>query len=88
VTYDKLGQRADAEAMLAKLRATWGDGALFQCVEIYAQWGNRPKAVEELQKAVRLRDSGVHLLKTDFLLDPVRPEPRFQAIERELQFPQ
>ena len=49
--------------------------------------GNRPKAVEELERALRLRDPGVHALKTDFLLDPVRPEPRFQAIERELQFP-
>jgi hypothetical protein len=26
-------------------------------------------------------------LKTDPLLDPVRHEPRFQAIERELKFP-
>jgi hypothetical protein len=27
-------------------------------------------------------------LKTDPLLDPLRQEPRFKAIERELKFPQ
>jgi hypothetical protein len=37
---------------------------------------------------VRLRDSGLHGLKTDFLLDPLRKEPRFQAVMRELQFPE
>jgi len=30
----------------------------------------------------------MHALKHDFLLDPIRHEPRFQAIERELKFPE
>jgi len=34
-----------------------------------------------------LRDPGLVNLKTDSLLDPLRKEPRFQAIERELKFP-
>jgi hypothetical protein len=29
----------------------------------------------------------IGLLKTDPLMDPLRKEPRFQAIERELKFP-
>jgi hypothetical protein len=36
---------------------------------------------------MRLRDSGLVELKTDPLLDPLRQEPRFRAIERELKFP-
>jgi hypothetical protein len=36
---------------------------------------------------MRLRDSGLVMLKTDPLMDPLRNEPRFQAIERELKFP-
>jgi len=86
-TYDKLGRRADAEAMLVKLRAANGDTALFQYAQVYAQWGNRAKALEELERAVRVRDPGLHSLKTDFFIDPLRNEPRFQAIERELKFP-
>jgi hypothetical protein len=54
---------------------------------IYAQWGDRVKALEWLATAMRLRDPGLVLLKTDPLMDPLRNEPRFQAIERQLKFP-
>jgi len=40
-----------------------------------------------LEKALRFTDAGLANLKTDPLLDPLRNEPRFQAIERELKFP-
>jgi len=35
-----------------------------------------------------LRDSNLEILKVDPFIDPLRQEPRFQAIERELRFPQ
>jgi TolB-like protein/DNA-binding winged helix-turn-helix (wHTH) protein/cytochrome c-type biogenesis protein CcmH/NrfG len=87
VVYDKLGRHADAEAALAKYRAKAGDAGAYEYATIYAQWGNRPKALEWLATAMRLRDSGLVFLKTDPLMDPVRNEPRFQAIERQLRFP-
>jgi hypothetical protein len=85
VIYDKLGHHADAEAELAKLRGD--DGLAYQWAEIYAQWGNSAKALDALDVALRLRDPGLQYLKVDSLLDPLRHEPRFQAIERELKFP-
>ena len=85
--YDKLGRHADAEAELAKLKAAQGDAGAYQYATIYAQWGNRAKALEWLETALRLRDPGLESLKTDPLLDPMRQEPRFQAIERALKFP-
>ena len=87
VIYDKLGRHADAEAELAKMNAAQGDTAAYQFATIYAQWGQRAKALEWLETALRLRDPGLEYLKTDPLLDPLRKEPRFQAIERELKFP-
>jgi len=87
ITYDKLGRHADAEAMLAKALASEGDAAAYQYATIYAQWGNAPKAFEWLETAMRLRDPGLELLKTDPLMDPLRKEPRFQAVMRELKFP-
>jgi TolB-like protein/tetratricopeptide (TPR) repeat protein len=87
VTYDKLGRHADAEAMLSKLKAAMGDTAAYQYVTIYAQWGNRAQALTSLDTAMRVRDPALLFLKTDRLLDPIRQEPRFQAIERELKFP-
>jgi hypothetical protein len=79
--------RADAETMLKKLQTSMGDADAYQYVQIYAQWGNTAKALEWLDTAMRLRDSGLLELKTDPLLDPLRKEPHFQAIERELKFP-
>jgi TolB-like protein/Tfp pilus assembly protein PilF len=87
VIYDKLGRHADAEAELTKIKAALGDTMAYQYATIYAQWGNRAQALEWLETALRLRDPGLVLLKTDPLLDSLRKEPRFQAIERELKFP-
>jgi tetratricopeptide (TPR) repeat protein len=87
VIYDRLGRHADAEAELAKMNAAQGDTAAYQFATIYAQWGQRAKALEWLETALRLRDPGLVYLKTDPLLDPLRKEPRFQAVQRELKFP-
>lgn len=84
--YDKLGRRGDADAMVGKLRAS-GDYAAFSFVEIYAQWGDTAKALTWLDTAMRLRHTGLIVLKADPLLDPLRQEPRFQAVERALKFP-
>jgi TolB-like protein/Flp pilus assembly protein TadD len=87
VVYDKLGRHADAEAVLAKMKAVNGDDAAYQYANIYAQWGDHPKALEWLDTAMRVRDPGLVSLKTDPFMDPLRQEPRFRAIERELKFP-
>jgi tetratricopeptide (TPR) repeat protein len=86
VTYDKLGRHADAEAVLSEMKTAMGDASAYQYATIYAQWGNRVKALEWLDTALRLRDPGLLGLKIDPLMDPLRQEPRFQAIERELKF--
>jgi tetratricopeptide (TPR) repeat protein len=87
VVYEKLGRRADAQAELAKMMTVLGDAAAYQYASVYAQWGDRSKALEWLEKAMRLRDPGLQQLKPDPLMDPVRQEPRFQAVLRELRFP-
>jgi TolB-like protein/tetratricopeptide (TPR) repeat protein len=88
MVYDKLGRHADAEAEFAKLRASDGDGGAYEYAQIYAQWGDLSHALSWLETAVRLRDPGLVVMKMDQLLDPLRNEPRFQAIERELKFPE
>jgi serine/threonine-protein kinase len=87
LAYHKLGRQADAEIALAQYQARQGNAGAYGYAAIYAQWGNTPKALEWLETALRLRDPQLILLKTDLLLDPLRKEPRFKAIERELKFP-
>ena len=86
IVYAKLGRHADAEAVLSKLKAM-GDSAAYQVATVYAQWVIPTKALEWLEIAMRLRDPGLIDVKTDPLLDPLRSEPRFQAIQRALKFP-
>ena len=73
--------------MLKKLVQMGGDAYAYQYAQIHVQWGNQGKALDWLDTAVRVRDTGLIGLKSDPLLDPVRQEPRFQAIERALKFP-
>ncbi len=87
VVYDKLGRHSDAQTVLARMQAALGNAYAYQYATIYAQWGNRPKALEWLDTAMRLRDPGLESLKTDPLMDPLRNEPRFQAALRKLKFP-
>jgi TolB-like protein/Tfp pilus assembly protein PilF len=88
MVYDKLGRRrTDAEGELAKMKSALGDTAAYQYAAVYAQWGDRAKALDWLDTAMRLRDGGLTELKTDPLLDPLRQEPRFQAMLRKLKFP-
>ena len=59
---------------------------MYYC-SIYAQWGKNAEALDMLEKAARLHSPGLPLLKTLPLVDPLRHEPRFQAVERALKFP-
>jgi TolB-like protein/Tfp pilus assembly protein PilF len=85
--YEKLGRHAEAEAAFSNFRKRNGDSAAFNYAQIYAQWGNTDKALEWLETALRQRYPGLDRTKTTPLLDPLRKEPRFQAVERELKFP-
>jgi serine/threonine-protein kinase len=88
LTFERLGQRRESEAQIKWL--TEFDGGLqlaYQYAEIYAQRGDRDRALQWLETALRLRDPGFRRLKTDPLMDPLRNEPRFQAVMGELKFP-
>jgi TolB-like protein/DNA-binding winged helix-turn-helix (wHTH) protein len=87
LAYHKLGRQAYAETALARFKALEGDAGAYGYAEIYAQWGNTREALTWLETALRLRTADLVFLKVDPLLDPLRNEPRFKAIERELKFP-
>jgi TolB-like protein/Tfp pilus assembly protein PilF len=87
VAYRKLGRPADSAAVLAKLQKIAGDRGAFNYAEIYAQWGQPTDALRWLETAYRLHDVGLALLKVEPLLDPIRPLPEFQDLERRMNFP-
>ena len=87
MVYDKLGRRAEAQTMLAKVRASAGDRLAEGYADIYAQWGDSARALDWLEAAMRNRDPYLAYTKINPFFDPLRKEPRFQAIERALKFP-
>jgi TolB-like protein len=87
LVYERLGQRAAAEVALAGAIAAQREFSSYQYAQIYAQWGDTKKALDWLETALRIRDVGLEYLKTDPFLDPLRSQLRFQAIERQLKFP-
>ena len=86
MAYARLGRRADAEAALARDREGYGDQGWVGYSQIYAQWGDKTRALDCLETALRLRDGSLLELRHP-LFDPLRKEPRLQAIERALKFP-
>jgi TolB-like protein/Flp pilus assembly protein TadD len=87
VADDKLGRRADADAVIAELQKTSGEGASYQFAEIYAQRGDLRRALDWLDTAYRVGDTGLHYMKVDPLVDPLRSEPRFRAMLAMVKFP-
>jgi hypothetical protein len=73
--------------MLKTLQSWYGDRGAYEYAATYAQWGNQTRALEWLEKALRLHASSLVALQVDYLLDPLRDEPRFQAIQQALKFP-
>jgi serine/threonine-protein kinase len=73
--------------MLQSVKASVGDAGALGFAGIYAQWGDIPQALHWLEVALHQRDSELAELKADPDFDPLRNEPRFQAVIRELKFP-
>ena len=61
--------------------------AHYQVAEVYAQPDRSDQTNSELDKAYAARDPGLAQMLTDFMLDPIRNDPRFQAIVKKLDFP-
>jgi len=83
----RAGDRAGAIGKLQDMERRYGDAALYQYGEIYAQLGMVEEALTALDRAYKVRDPGMAYLAVDPFLDPIRRDPRFKAIEAKLNFP-
>jgi len=84
IAQGRLGNRAAAEKAFADLQSEVGDAAVYQQAEVLAQWGRRDEAIQKLDRAREVGDSGLTYAATDVLLDPLRRDPRFTRLVREL----
>jgi TolB-like protein/Flp pilus assembly protein TadD len=84
ITDHRLGNSKAAGEALDQLVEEAGDSALFQQAEVHAQLGNPAAAIAALERARVVGDSGLTYLATDPLLDPIRSQPRFVALIKDL----
>lgn len=82
----RAGDRKAAEATLAALVAEYGDKSHYQYAQVYAQWGDVPKALASLQAAWDLRDGGIMQMYADPMLEPLRDTDGYQALAKAVGF--
>jgi len=87
VLFNKLNRQSEAQAVLDQLVKENGDAAAYQYAGIYAQWGDMKTALKWTERAYEVKDPGLAFMKADPMLEPIRREPRFQAVVRKLNFP-
>lgn len=80
ITQQRLGNTREAHSALEELVSTMGDQVLYQQAQVQAQWGALESALELLERARAVGDSGLIYTRNDPLLDPLRKEPRFQRL--------
>jgi TolB-like protein len=83
---DRLGRKEEADKILAQALTTDSvlNGAPYQVAIVYANRGDTNRAFEWLSRGYRLRDTGMHWMKYDPLLNPLKNDPRFKALLDEM----
>ena len=77
----RAGNRAAADAALAAFRRL-DDGTFhYQFAILHAQRGEIAAALDAIEKSLRAEDPGLSLIAVEPLLDPLRKEPRFRAVQ-------
>lgn len=87
ILFGRQGNRVASDKALARVAQVYADQASYQYAEIYAQRGDKERAFAALDRAWAVHDPGLTNLRVDFLLDPIRSDPRFAAMLQRLNFP-
>jgi serine/threonine-protein kinase len=87
IAYHAIGQQASAETQLKKLMSIAGDDGASSYARIYAQWGQFNDALKWLETSYNRHDPALAEIKASWIYDPIRDTPRFNEIERRMEFP-
>jgi tetratricopeptide (TPR) repeat protein len=88
--YAKTGQREKALALIARWKETEKTRYVmnYWVAITYAALGDKDAAFAELERAYQNHDWFLQRIKVDPFLDPLRDDPRFDAMVKRLNFPQ
>jgi len=85
---ERLGDRARSDRLLREiLNSDMLGAAHYQVTEAYAQLNQSAEAFSGARQVVRGSCPGLAQMQTDFMLDPIRNDPRFLAIVKRTNSP-
>ena len=87
LAFARSGDRAGAEQKIQRLQELTGDASSYQYGQIYSALGDKDRALGALEHAWAVRDPGLMNIRVDAFLDPLRSDPRFDAIVKRMNFP-
>jgi serine/threonine-protein kinase len=83
----KRGDLQESERIIAELKGMYPNTVNYQLAQIYAQRNDPKSAFNALGDSWTYRDPGLARLKVDPFMDPIRSDPRYEALVRKLNFP-
>jgi len=86
--YGAAGDRDSATAELAALKKMSKDGTVlpFNLALVYLGLGDRPRALDHLERAFAADSQMMAWIGRDAIFDPIRSEPRFVALMKKMGF--
>ena len=90
IAYARAGRRQDAERIIDRFREIGKTQYVmaYHIALIYSVLGDKDKAIAELENSVLEHDYLLPRIKVEPFLDPLRGDPRFDRIVKQLNFPQ
>lgn len=90
IAYAKLGQREKSLAIMNRIQELGKTRYVsrYWTALHYAALGDKEAAFAELEKSFQNRDFFLNRMKVDHYLDPLRDDPRFDALVKRLNLPQ
>jgi tetratricopeptide (TPR) repeat protein len=86
--YATVGRRDDALRVIETVRATHTEEQVvpYRLAAVHLALGDRAGAIRELEREYETHGSWIVQLKVDPVMDPLRDDPRFQALMRRMNF--
>ena len=86
MTLPRLGDKEGGERNFRELQREYGLNGLYQQAQVFAQTGRTAEALDALEQAYTVNDSGLVLLRYDPMFKGLRKQPRFVALLRRMGF--
>jgi len=83
----RAGDTGAVRRTVSQIQEGSGDAAMFQYAQVYAQARQLDRAFEALEKGLAVKDPGVTGVRTDPFLDPIRSDPRYPRLVKNVNFP-